>query len=79
MDPHQHASNQRYTNAWERRGTNKGCIRGFLLVFFYVSYCVVDRYPIQKVTEIYKKDTLAYKKVTELEDSSWNVLSLLWS
>jgi hypothetical protein len=44
------------------------------------------KYPIQKVTEIYKKVTEAYKKVTEaykkvteLVNSSWNVLSLLRS
>jgi hypothetical protein len=36
-------------------------------------------YPIQKVTEIYKKVTEVYKKVTKLENSSWNVLSLLRS
>jgi hypothetical protein len=37
------------------------------------------RYPIQKVTEIYKKVISVYYKVTELENSSWNVLSLLRS
>jgi hypothetical protein len=36
-------------------------------------------YPIQKVTEIYKKVTEPYNFVTELENSSWNVLSLLRS
>jgi hypothetical protein len=36
-------------------------------------------YPIQKVTEIYNKVTELYNKVTLLENSSWNVLSLLRS
>jgi hypothetical protein len=38
-----------------------------------------ERYPIQKITEIYNKVSKMYKKVTELEISSWNVLSLLQS
>ncbi len=38
-----------------------------------------DKYPIQKVTEIYNKVTEMYKKVTELEISSWNDLFLLRS
>ncbi len=37
------------------------------------------QYPIQKITEIYNKFTEMYKNVTELEISSWNVLSLLRS
>ena len=40
---------------------------------------IMEKYPIQKVTEIYNKVTEMYKKVTELEISSWNVLSLLRS
>ncbi len=35
------------------------------------------QYPIQKITDIYSKVTEEYNKLTELENSSWNVLSLL--
>ncbi len=37
------------------------------------------KYPIQKVTEIYKKVTEPYNYLTELENSSWNILYLLRS
>ena len=52
-----------------------------ILRIFNVSYrpAYPQRYPIQKITEIYNKVTEMYKKVTELEISSWNVLSLLRS
>jgi hypothetical protein len=36
-------------------------------------------YPIQKVTEIYNFVTEPYNFLTELENSSWNILCLLWS
>ncbi len=38
-----------------------------------------NRYPIQKVTEIYNKVTEPYNILTELENSIWNVLCLLLS
>ncbi len=39
----------------------------------------MQQYPIQKVSEIYNKVIEMYNKVSELEISSWNVLSLLQS
>ncbi len=35
------------------------------------------KYPLQKVTEIYKNVTEPYNFVTEIKNSSWNVLCLL--
>ncbi len=49
----------------------------FYMLHFYPSKAqtliLLLRYPIQKVTEIYKKFTKPYNFVTELENSSWNI------
>jgi hypothetical protein len=37
------------------------------------------QYPVQTVTEIYNKNTVAYNFVSKLENFSWNVLCLLLS